>query len=145
MFNVAADDLEQGLDNEDGLQVSEGDLAFLETQPTENNAESTPNKTDTLNLDNTLSPIQNEEVDYVIMPNTRNVPHKLRKRVEPTWRDKDMNVRKFVDDNVQIEKTNMQASTTYREGPKVFKNPRLIKSENMFNHIAENVKKRPGG
>ena len=78
----------------------------------------------------------------MLLPTTRNVPEKLRKRIEPKWRDKTLTVRKFVDDNLQTYKVHMQATQMYREGTKTFKNPRVIKSERMFNHIADRAKEK---
>ena len=50
-----------------------------------------------------------------------------------------MTVRKFIDDNLQIEKINMAIQRTYIENDVIYKNPRLARSERMFKHIARNA------
>ena len=47
-----------------------------------------------------------------------------------------------MDDNLQTDKVHMQSMNTYVEGTRIFKNPRVIKSEQMFKHIANNAQKR---
>ena len=72
----------------------------------------------------------------VILNTARNVPPELTNRVEPTWRNKRIKVRKFVDDNLQVQKLHMKKQTTYLHNGIVFKNPRVTRSEKMFKHIA---------
>ena len=149
VFNVATDNLEDGLDEqlEQDFQLTEGDLSFLETQSDETRAASTPNKAAPPNIQTTgMSPIpeRNTSDRFVILPNTKNVPEKLRKRIEPAWRNKQVTVRKFVDDNLQIDKVNMQRETTMMDTTtgQAFKNPRVLRSERMFNHISRQASKQ---
>ena len=138
VFNIATDDLEEQQE-EEVYVPSEGDLAFLETEADTTNIQSTPNKA--IRPDNHLSPVlQDSRQQTVLLPTARNVPEKLRRRVEPTWREKPITVRKFVEDNLQTDKLNMQASETYIENGSIFKNPRAIRSESMFRHIATKAK-----
>ena len=138
VFNVATDDLEDEFNETasgDEFELEEGDLTFLETFPNESGDTSTPVRNTTL-ADPPVSPIVgNQEIDYVLLPTTRNVPPELTSRIEPTWGPKPITVRKFIDD-LQIQKLNMKKQKTYRQGCTVFKNPRIITSEKMFKHIA---------
>ena len=68
------------------------------------------------------------------------MPKKFKKRIEPTWRSKDIIVRKFVDDNIKVEKLDMMAQPSFEQYETVFKNPRVFKSENMFKHITKKAK-----
>ena len=142
VFNVATDDLEGGVVDEDTINENEEEnLSYLETQADETIAHSTPDK-NAPGVSLIESPIASHSDSFVILPNTKNVPHKLKKRIEPTWRNKPLSVRKFVDDNLQIDKVNMAIQRTFRQGNVVFKNPRVVNSERMFRHIACNAKKK---
>ena len=138
VFNVATDDLEDDLidttEEQDEYNIEEGDLAFLDTQELTGTLASTPNRP-TQPPSSHLSPI-GQRHDFVILSSTRNVPPQLSSRIEPTWRHRPMSVRKFVDDNVQIEKLHMKKQRTYVSGNIHFKNPRVVRSERMFKHIA---------
>ena len=130
VLNVATDDLKDNLEAGAGYQLGQGDLSFLETQAEHSYAQSTPQKAGYLGPLPEL-PVLGEQ-DFVFLPKVRNIPPKLKRRIEPSWSDKSVTVRKFVDDNLQCEKTNMLASQTFR----------VVKSEKMFNHIAANARKR---
>ena len=119
VFNVATDDFEDDFNVHNQYELAPGDLSFLETEAVDHRAHSTPEKQTTLPHMNS-SPIPQQEQDFVFLPQARNIPAKLKKHIEPTWRDKPMTVRKFVDDNLQIEKKNMMACLTYRQGNTVF-------------------------
>ena len=101
---MSTDDLEDGLDQQEEFQLAEGDLTFLETPATNTNTQSTPSRTMPTHTHPDMSPIQTTQPNFIILPKTRNVPPKLRKRIEPTWKEKPVSVRKFVDDNLQVEK-----------------------------------------
>ena len=116
------------------------DIAFLETRPDESWPQLTPERTGAPSTD--LSPILNPSPEFDFLPTARNVPERLRRRIEPTWKEKPHSVKKFVDDNLQIEKFNMQRVPSYAEEAKIFKNPRVVKSEGMFKHIALNAQKK---
>ena len=127
VFNVATDALEDGLPDEPAKEheIQEGDLSFLETQATNPNAFSTPSRNTSLPPLNE-SPITHQQSDnFYILPTTKNVPQTLKTRIEPTWRNKDVGVRKFVDDNLALEKLDMQSKQSFSEGQKIFKNPAL--------------------
>ena len=116
IFNVATDDLEEDppsleANNNEQYELNEGDLLFLETEPDNTQAHSTPN-IDTAASPPPLSPITGTH-DFVILHTTRNVPPTLTRRIEPTWREKDLRVRKFVDDNIQVQKVQMKNQKTY--------------------------------
>ena len=138
VFNIATDDLEDEAEEHEGeeeFDLEPGDLEFLETIPEQTRAVSTPTRSADLSLN--LSPIQQTQTqDFVLLSTARNVPAELSGRIEPTWRPRPLSVRKFVDDNLQIEKLNMKKQTTYRREQNLLKNPRVIRSENMFKHIA---------
>ena len=140
VFNIATDDLEDGVgedhEENDEYELNDGDLAFLETYPDTNTATSTPIRTCPHPLTN-ASPIGGGGADqFVILEGTRNVPNKLTHRIEPTWRKRQLTVRKFVDDNLQLQKLNMKKQRTYMQNNVKFKNPRVMRSEKMFKHIA---------
>ena len=137
VFNVATDDLEEGVNYTEEVDRNV-DLTFLETEPTEPSTASTPKRNPT-KPHSDISPIPNSNDMFLLRPNTVNVPEKLKKRIEPTWRDKPISVRKFVDDNLQVEKLDMMAQQTYQDG-QTFKNPRALKSERMFKHISAKAK-----
>ena len=118
VFNVATDNLEDGLVY-DNVPIPENDLTFLETQPSSTNAQSTPGKQPMPQVD--CSPIIKPSQDSTFLPTARNIPDKLRKRIEPSWREKPHTVRKFVDDNLQIKKFQMQRMQSYAEGSKISK------------------------
>lgn len=42
-----------------------------------------------------------------------------------------------MDDNLQIEKVHMKEHESFTEGSIIFKNPRALESEKLFNHISE--------
>ena len=139
VFNIATDNLEDDLDQGEQQEPQPVDLTFLETAAREATAQSTPNK-DATPQTSAFSPIEKQMNDFVILTTTRNVPAELRKRIEPRWREKPLTVRKFVDDNLQTDKVHMQMQETYQEGNTTFKNPRVIRTEQMFNHIATRAK-----
>ena len=139
VFNTATEDLEEGAETDQEQEQPDVDLTFLETAADLNHAASTPSRTTAANITCNESPIQTERHDIVILPTTRNVPPKLRKRIEPSWRSKELCVKKFVDDNVQIEKIKMQPQETFRQVETLFKNPRVVRSELMFKHIVKNA------
>ena len=140
VFNIATEDLEDGLVHETA-DLDEPDISFLETALLSQNAQSTPLRNITQpDLDH--SPINVDPNTFVLRPNTVNVPHRLKRRIEPTWMNKELSVRKFVDDNLQIEKLDMMSQQTYNNGDKDFKNPRVQKSEDLFKHISSNAKSK---
>ena len=143
VFNIGTDMLEDELEAEDRVQyeLNEGDLSFLELQPERSYAESTPRSV-RFPTDPDLSPIASQpaEQDILILPTARNVPQTLRsRRIEPTWRPKPIDVKKFVDDNLQCEKLSYKHITTYHDENGAFKNARAGKSEAMFRHISLNA------
>ena len=139
VFNVATDDLEDGIANEDIINEEELELSYLETQPETKEAESTPNK-NTPNFDPDCSPVQEREQTIVISPLARNVPQKLKQRIEPSWKRWGLLVRKFVDDNLQVKKINMSIQRTFCDNNITFKNLRMYRSEQLFKHIEKNAK-----
>ena len=72
----------------------------------------------------------------------RNVPHGLTNRVEPSWRAREISVKKFVDDNLQNEKLLMKDIPTLENNQQATRNARAGKSEIMFNHISRNANKQ---
>ena len=141
VFNIATDDLEEDLENpvqsEDDFELQTGDLHFLDTNPDSLTARSTPIRNANLPAIPILPIGSSVGQDFVLLSTARNVPTELTSRIEPTWRSRPLSVRKFVDDNLQMEKMNMKKQKTYRSPTEIFKNPRVLKSEQMFKHIAK--------
>ena len=133
---ASTDDLEEDIADVDTIDEEEEDnWSYLEVQSEHIYSQSTPTK----NLPERgvdISPVRDEHVSFVISPQARNVPHKLKKRIEPNWRERTVSVRKFVDDNLQIDKINMTLQRTYIKEGKTFKNPRAVRTEKMFRHIS---------
>ena len=137
------DDLKDEFDHDTEEEIYElepGDLAFLDAQEVHGEATSTPTRNTSPPSVN-VSPIC-ERPEIVILNTARNVPPELTSRIEPTWRCKPIKVRKFVDDNVQIEKLHMKKQNTYILNNVHFKKLRVVKSERMFRHIASRANKK---
>ena len=138
IFNKATDNLEDEYAQEDTEEhdLHKGDLTFLETTAQTERAASTPERQNPLN-EVPITPIQGQELpEFELLAMARNVPPALTGRIEPSWRNRPITVRKFVDDNLQIEKIQMKAHTSFRDGNTIFKNSRAVKSETMFSHIS---------
>ena len=75
-----------------------------------------------------------------LLPTVRNPP--VTRRIEPSWRQKKISVRKFVDDNLQAERLQMCATLTYDQDGQLYKNVRAVQSEHLFNHISTEAKKQ---
>ena len=139
IFNVGTDSLEDGLrDNlQEFYELRAADLSFLELAPTTTYAESTPTRARfPPSID--LSPVDTtSQQPVLILPRARNVPPNLSsRRIEPTWRQKPVTVKKFVDDNLQNEKVSMRQLPTYEMNGITYKNARAGRSEDMFRHIS---------
>ena len=146
VFNIATDDLEDNvsyddLREENQYQLNEGDLSFLETEADVSTTQSTPQRPVPIAANIDLSPVETTQ-RFVFLPNARNVPPSLSHRIEPLWREKPISVRKFVDDNIQIQKVHMRKQLSYSIDNKTFKNPRVRKSERLFSHIARNARRK---
>ena len=148
VFNIGTDRLEEGLDlpppqNQDHMhEIGPGDLSFLETVSQESYAESTPRRV-RFPLVVDISPVRGEQRLVELQPTIRNIPDRIRRRIEPTWRPKMITVDKFVDDNLETEKLLMKSSQTYQDAEgKLFKNERAIQSEALFNHITSQATKQ---
>ena len=140
VFNIATDDLEDNFTYTDHEPTPNTDLTFLETAAEETFAHSTPQH-QSVTLAPDSSPIPPSGQNFVLKPNTVNVPNKLKKRIEPTWRDKPIAVCKFVDDNLQVEKLDMMSQQTYQD-EQTFKNPCVNKRECIFRHISERATRK---
>ena len=145
IFNVGTDGLEEELElaeQDIQYQVDVGDLAFLEMQSEEAYAESTPERVRFPSQHPEVSPITGNQSQQLVhfLPTARNIPNYQRsRRIEPTWRDKPVGVRKFVDDNLQTEKLSMKEVNQYEQGGQIYRNVRARKSEAMFRHISANA------
>ena len=142
IFNIGTDDLEQGLEHEplqNTYELNEGDLSFLETLPQTTYAESTP-KAIRFPTYPDITPIHNRSTQRIqLLPTARNIPPSITNRIEPTWRPKPIAVKKFVDDNLQIEKLSMRYVPGTEVGDEVFRFARAGASERTFRHIASNA------
>ena len=147
VFNVATDELEEAADlvhdtARENYELNEDDLAFLETETSRQNAHSTPIRDQATLSPPAVSPVHNDSLNFVVLNTVRNVPPNLTNRIEPSWRSKPVNVRKFVDDNLQTEKLSMRNQQTYFKDGILFKNPRVARSEHVFRHIISQTEKK---
>ena len=143
VFNVGTDDLEDGLDDQNGnFELQIGDLSFLETQPLERTAQSTPLWTSRLLTPPNITPVRTSRQKIQLMPNVKNVPETLKLRVVSAWRNKPVSVWKFVDDNALSEKLWLKKGNLLEEDGVLFRNERAEKTEKMFKHIENDAKKQ---
>ena len=87
-FNTGTDYLEEGFENTqqgETYYLHEGDLAFLEVASERGYAESTPIRQTPVN-DPGLSPVQNNQDNFFLLPTALNIPSRLTNCIEPTWR-----------------------------------------------------------
>lgn len=143
IFNVGTDSLEDGFDFENEpvqYELQENDLLFLETVGTSQREVSTPIRPISRQQPRTpgdITPIRGQQ-RIELLPRVVNPPQS--RRVEPSWRHRKIQVRKYVDDNLQGEKLRIKAGTTYSQGEHLFKNVRATQSEMLFNYIAAAAK-----
>ena len=144
-FNIATDQLEEDAEDDhqdEEYELEEHDLDFLETPGEMAYAQSTPTRQNNPRPSTQLSPVPQAGDDFILSSLARNVPPSLTSRIEPTWRKRPINVRKFVDDNLQTEKLHMRSQNTFRQNGVTFKNPRVARSERMFRHIVRRAKSK---
>ena len=141
IFNIDTDKLEDhfthGTPEEHGYEIQENDLAFLETQSQSAWQSSTPLRqqpdTNPLTQPVGITPVRGTQ-RIELLPRVRNAP--TSRRIEPSWRHKQIKVRKYVDDNLQGEKLKMKAGITFERDGEAYKNVRAVESERLFQHIA---------
>ena len=59
-----------------------------------------------------------------------------------TWREGKLQVKKFVDDNLQLDKVEMLSQNTYDDGNGLYKNVRATETEGIFQRISTNAKSK---
>ena len=106
------DELEEAADlvhdaARENYELNEDDLAFLETETGPQNAHSTPIRDHAAVPLPAVSPVQNDSLNFVVLNTARNIPPNLTNCIEPSWRSKLVNIRNFVDDNLQTEKLSL--------------------------------------
>ena len=148
IFNVGTDTLEDGFHHEDSTSDDEDsdngiDLLFLETQSRQPHAVSTPTRPTF--LPDLSSPFQcsplpsrpnNQEQIIELLPRVVNPPVTTGRRVEPSWRHREVTVRKFVDDNQEVKKLYIKDKPTLYRNGEYYKQARAPQSEAMFQHIS---------
>ena len=141
MFNIGTDTLEDNFvqaTETHTYELIEGDLGFLELAPAERTDHSTPDRPGRPpSFDE--SPVHNQQQNFVFLPTARNIPQNITNRIEPTWRPKDILVKKFVDDNLSTEKLCYKDIPTIETDSEILRNARAGQSEKMFKHITKNA------
>ena len=77
-----------------------------------------------------------------LLPRVVNALEHASNRIEPAWRDKTVTVRKYVDDNQEVEKLYMKNKPTLIEHGQPVKYARGVQSEAMFRHISTRAEKQ---
>ena len=141
IFNVGTDTLEEDFEQtveESEYELEENDLAFLETQSQTSREVSTPLRSrrpnETPATPAGLTPIRGEQQHIEFLPRVVNPP--ISRRIEPSWRHKQIQFRKYVNDNLQAEKLKMKTGVIYDADGRCFKNVRAEQLERLFRHIS---------
>ena len=89
------------------------------------------------------SPIAPEPVqDFNILPRVANVPPWIRRPKDPTFRPRQIETKKFVDDGVNMSKINLRSASLLVEQGRYFKAVTDPNTEDLLNFIAANAQEK---
>jgi hypothetical protein len=90
-----------------------------------------------------LSPVEGPGRQFIeFLPSVVNPPAWVRTPKDPTWVEKDLVTRTYIDDGITIEKLNMKAQPLLQKDGKQFKNPLAEKTQARLNTVKRRAAER---
>ena len=136
LFNMGVDNLEDNFVQTD-LPLVNSDTETLNRRD-DFPAVSTPRRVGRSIQSIPCSPIQPDPASSPVefLPRVANIPPWILKPKDPTFKEKPIETRKFVDDGVNMNKVNMRGARLLEENGRYFKGVTDLKTEGLLNHIA---------